>query len=573
MKRLGSLLGIQFAVLTLLGFMPLLAYLLVTLPDSRREALDHQAEAVQLTLTAIKRDAATILDMARGTLQMLTLYPAVQSGDWQGCRRIVETVKAQFPRYAFVGVVAADGSVTCPSSPVPPGTTVRDRLWFRQAMATRAFGVGEYAVGRGSGRPSLHLAAPVLRDGAVVGAANVALDAEWLAHRLAEFRAGPHTVAYALDAAGTVLASQPPRPERVGSPISDAAAVAAMAERGAGVLHTTALDGVPRKVDFLTVPEGASAGRMVLAIGTDEAAVVAAAQAGFSDGVTVWTVAALGSIGLLWLGLGWQVIRPVRSLADAVRQFRDGKPLTPMRRPLLRNEIDLLADALGEAVVALQEKERQSLALARRDVLLREVVHRVKNHLASLAAMLQIETLRFVGSPAEAPMQAMQRRVAALGDLYGMLADSSDVETVALVPYVERIVASLESFGTQQGDGVAFRKNIRGRAAVSVEQAVSVGILVNEVVTNALKHAFPDGKGEIAIDLDASDEAAIRLRIGDDGKGSQPNGGRAGSLGLTIINAMIRQLNAAADVRHDGGTSYSLTFAADGRAEDQWAAA
>jgi two-component sensor histidine kinase len=105
---------------------------------------------------------------------------------------------------------------------------------------------------------------------------------------------------------------------------------------------------------------------------------------------------------------------------------------------------------------------------------------------------------------------------------------------------------------------------------LDLDRAVSIGLIINELVSNALKHAFPDGRaGCVRVELKLLDERRCALAVMDDGVGLPPdlNADHADSLGLQLVHDLTQQLQASIAVRRDDGTIFTLTFQADGRAE------
>jgi C4-dicarboxylate-specific signal transduction histidine kinase len=206
-RALGSRLFRQIASLCLIAMLPIVAALAYQAYDRRAHAIQRGGDAVFHATEALIADVRSILHSAEETLTFVVNSPAVQRRDWAACQELVTQVHRASERMAFVGVVDAAGTLVCPSIPSPEGATVADRLWFRNVSKSLAFSVGEYAIGRSSGRPSLHLSYPVVRDGEFAGAANMALDIEWLAERLAHNKASASpAVVYILDHNGRVIA-------------------------------------------------------------------------------------------------------------------------------------------------------------------------------------------------------------------------------------------------------------------------------------------------------------------------------------------------------------------------------
>ena len=115
-------------------------------------------------------------------------------------------------------------------------------------------------------------------------------------------------------------------------------------------------------------------------------------------------------------------------------------------------------------------------------------------------------------------------------------------------------------------DGIALQVVANGDVSLCPERAMAIGLYLNEVVTNSLKHAFPAGIGRIDVDLDASGPE-VELRISDDGVGLGADA-ESGGLGMTIIRSMANQVKGRLVIEHDGGTMFLLSFPAEGRSRN-----
>ena len=197
--------------------------------------------------------------------------------------------------------------------------------------------------------------------------------------------------------------------------------------------------------------------------------------------------------------------------------------------------------------------EERTSALAQRDLLLREVYHRVKNNLQIVDSLLIMQSRR-VGDPqAKEALNSLRGRVYALGLVHQQLMGSKDLETFDIAPFLEELSRHLlEGVG---GTGVS----LAVRAAplkVDLDFAIPLGLLVTELVTNSIKHAFDGQGGAIEVVLEEVENGQMELRVADDGKGYAPSvkGGPAPSLGASIIDGLVRQLKGALTISVNGGT-------------------
>ena len=200
--------------------------------------------------------------------------------------------------------------------------------------------------------------------------------------------------------------------------------------------------------------------------------------------------------------------------------------------------------------------------LTEKEWLLKEVHHRVKNNLHTVICLLESQAA-YLENDARQAIQNSQHRIYAMSLIHQKLYQADDIQTVDMSVYLPDIVSYLgESFGTihQIRFELAIEPIILG-----VSYAVPLSLIINEVVTNAIKHAFPNQKkGVITIKMKENDEL-IELVIADNGIGIQNEQirGQAGSLGLKLLHGLSEDINAAIDIENNNGTTITIKFKID----------
>lgn len=223
--------------------------------------------------------------------------------------------------------------------------------------------------------------------------------------------------------------------------------------------------------------------------------------------------------------------------------------LTLVTSESLRHEARLLHSMESKA-------EELAKALAEKDVLFQEVHHRVKNNLQVISSLLTMQSLHVGDDTARATLKDALDRIQSMGLVHQTLYERNLASNVDLGVYFGRLAEALVgSYGQGQGS-VSVQVEVEG--SLDLDRAVPLGMLANEALSNALKHAFPDGRsGSVSISL-TRDESLWHFTIRDDGVGlpSKPSKG----IGLSLIKALTRQLNGRSTVTRDGGTAVIVTF-------------
>ncbi|MFW5777382.1 MAG: sensor histidine kinase [Spirochaetota bacterium] len=214
-------------------------------------------------------------------------------------------------------------------------------------------------------------------------------------------------------------------------------------------------------------------------------------------------------------------------------------------------------------VTAMRATERELRTAVRdREVLLREIHHRVKNNMQIVSSLLSLQALRTVDEPAAEILQDGQQRIRAMAHIHELLYRHEHAGSVDVAEYVTVLTDSLRSTYSRQTERVAMRLAV-SPVQLPMDTAIPTGLILNELVTNAYKHAFPDGRpGEIEVGFDTVDDA-FRFWVGDNGVGiATREGSRAGnSLGMQIVAMLADQLGATLTVSSEAGTRVTVEFA------------
>lgn len=175
-------------------------------------------------------------------------------------------------------------------------------------------------------------------------------------------------------------------------------------------------------------------------------------------------------------------------------------------------------------------------------VLLAEVNHRVANSLALVSSLVRMQAASVADPATQAALSETQARIAAIANLHRSLYTSEDVRVVDLSAYLGAVVAELEQSVSAAGHTPSIRLTA-SPVTVATDRAVAIGMIATELVTNAIKYAYPDGGGEIRVQLALEDGGDLVLAVADDGVGWSGEGPSTGTgLGGRIVRAMAKSL-------------------------------
>jgi PAS domain S-box-containing protein len=220
----------------------------------------------------------------------------------------------------------------------------------------------------------------------------------------------------------------------------------------------------------------------------------------------------------------------------------------------------------GFAKVMRDETERRNAheqltaSLGEKEVLLREIHHRVKNNLQVITSLLTLQSNNLEDEALRGIFEEACNRVRSIGEIHELLYRSPDLARIDFNAYLHRLAQHLLSF--YGVDPARVQVRVAANVNLALSEAISCGLIVNELLTNSLKHGFPEARpGQIQVSLNCGGEQCI-LEVTDDGIGL-PEDFRleeATSLGLKLVTVLARQLRGHVRLQGNGGTRAVVVF-------------
>jgi len=249
------------------------------------------------------------------------------------------------------------------------------------------------------------------------------------------------------------------------------------------------------------------------------------------------------------------------SASEQVRLQESQKALLNVLEDLEAKKARLMA--IQEELVRSEHAARASLR--EKEVMLKEIHHRVKNNLQVISSLLSLQA-RYVSDPvARGIFAESQSRVQSIALVHEQLYQSADLSHVDFRRYVQSLVENLFHTFNASERGITCEVDVGG-VQLPIDLAIPSGLLVNELVTNSLKHGFPGGRtGSVRVLLRPDAPGMLHMTVADDGVGIPPDLDLrgTGSLGLDLIFTFSEQLDATVDVTREGGTVFDLRFPGD----------
>jgi PAS domain S-box-containing protein len=228
------------------------------------------------------------------------------------------------------------------------------------------------------------------------------------------------------------------------------------------------------------------------------------------------------------------------------------------------NDRTMYTVILRDATWRVIADEQMKASLREKEALLKEIHHRVKNNLQVVSSLLGLQSRVVTDDKTRKMFQESQNRIHSMALLHESLYQSNNLSRIDFPEYIRQLASHLfHSYGVQP-DRVHLRTDL-DRLYLNLDAAVPCGLIINELVSNSLKYAFPDGReGEVRIELHEHPDRLARLVVADNGigLGRDIDWETARSLGLRLVRTLAEQLGAKIEVKSDGGTEVQLTFAA-----------
>ena len=209
-----------------------------------------------------------------------------------------------------------------------------------------------------------------------------------------------------------------------------------------------------------------------------------------------------------------------------------------------------------------EQVEERTRAEKEKEVLLREIHHRVKNNMQVISSLLKLQSGSIEDKRAVDMLKESQDRIRSMALVHEKLYESKDLTNIDFDEYIKYLVQILFRSYEINREKIRLKLNIE-KIELNIEKAIPCGLIVNELLLNCLKHAFTDGgEGEIEVSLLFINGNEVELAVSDNGVGipEEMDLKNSGSLGLKLVNILTDQINAKLDLDRSKGTKFQIRF-------------
>ena len=559
-RRLILLFAIVLVVPSFFGIMAAIA----RYEDQVRAA--HEAIARYATLASnyesnlLWQSEQITANLARDPAIMTVINGDRSAAAQANCDHIFQQAVTPYPSYGTAVLFDLDGNGLCRWDEKRDIANVSDRDWFKAMVGNKTSMVSGLLISKALNEPIIVYSAPILgADGALRGVAALGIRLNWLSAVGQEPGLPANSEIYLFDRDGKVLVNEsaPGAQSTSAAPIEQQ--VKLLLTGTAREFEAVGKDGAHRVYAVNSI--GGNSLYIVLGLPWND--LIRPLQRDLGMQIAVLVLVSVAGMLAALAGTRLLVTRWTEKLAQAARSMTLGDLAAETELRGAPIEMRQLGDDLRAMAAQIERREADLRdSLDQKQLMLREIHHRVKNNLQIVTSLLNLYSRQPRGDEFKQAFADLQMRINALALVHRHLYESEDMKEIDFAPFMTNLCSLL-----QDGSGVAARR-VRMKEQfpdlrMSGDRAVPLALLTTEILTNSFKHGFPNlrsGTIEVKMTVDEFDEAV--LSISDDGVGPSANAEQdsMASMGSSLISAFAKQLGGEVSTAGPPGSVTKIRF-------------
>ena len=269
---------------------------------------------------------------------------------------------------------------------------------------------------------------------------------------------------------------------------------------------------------------------------------------------------------ILFILVNYFIARPISNLATIIQGKSDYSTVIFSRKRVFKNpdEIDFLVTAFNrtfekirQEIYERKENEKKLInTVKEKNALISEVHHRVKNNLQIILSLLNLQ--KNESDSIEDALNATINRIRAMSEVHEQLYNSDDFSQISMHSYLDSLVRNMSEFSVDTSIIMAQCDN---DFVVPLDTAIPLGLIINELISNSLKYAFPGGNGSIDVAILEKQGEYSRIRVRDNGIGinSMDDLRKSSSLGFHIVESLVGQIDGEIDIVAENGLAVTVS--------------
>ena len=541
--------GLAFRVLLFLS-LALLPIGLIAVVQTR-EIADQSLENAELSLLAITEQASTLengtIREAFGAAAALASVVNLIKSDDVSCSAFMREYQELSELYTVVSFITPEGNMDCVSTGVSGNVSDRDVFQKMTQFKTRMANVTDNPAQ--SSEPVMIVTNPLKVDDELIGFINLSVPLKSFDDAPEPEQSARPISMLTFNAQGDILTSKGAL-DTILKELPSFAALKWYAGKSGRVFHETNQEGEERVYAVLPIVSGVGYAMSVWPKNSPLLKAGAMTRLSFVLPIAMW----LASLIVAFWALNRLAIKHIRKLGRQMHHFALNRtlPRTTLGGVVPTEIVNMEHAFVGMAESILRDEAALEDNLRQKNILLKEVHHRVKNNLQLISSIMNMQIRQATTPDSKRVLQRLQDRILSLATVHKSLYQNDNLSRVDGGALMHEIVNQLLSVGLPSGSAVKVMQNYEA-VQLDPDDAAPLTLLVSEAITNALKYVAADatGAGQIEVSLSHTQpEMALLLVKNTVGKGEVEDGT---GLGSRLINAFSRQLNGQVEITEDDG--------------------
>ncbi|MBQ0716261.1 MAG: sensor histidine kinase [Sulfitobacter litoralis] len=541
--------GLAFRVLLFLS-LALLPIGLIAVVQTR-EIADQSLENAELSLLAITEQASTLengtIREAFGAAAALASVVNLIKSDDVSCSAFMREYQELSELYTVVSFITPEGNMDCVSTGVSGNVSDRDVFQKMTQFKTRMANVTDNPAQ--SSEPVMIVTNPLKVDDELIGFINLSVPLKSFDDAPEPEQSARPISMLTFNAQGDILTSKGALDTTL-KELPSFAALKWYAGKSGRVFHETNQEGEERVYAVLPIVSGVGYAMSVWPKNSPLLKAGAMTRLSFVLPIAMW----LASLIVAFWALNRLAIKHIRKLGRQMHHFALNRtlPRTTLGGVVPTEIVNMEHAFVGMAESILRDEAALEDNLRQKNILLKEVHHRVKNNLQLISSIMNMQIRQATTPDSKRVLQRLQDRILSLATVHKSLYQNDNLSRVDGGALMHEIVNQLLSVGLPSGSAVKVMQNYEA-VQLDPDDAAPLTLLVSEAITNALKYVAADatGAGQIEVSLSHTQpEMALLLVKNTVGKGEVEDGT---GLGSRLINAFSRQLNGQVEITEDDG--------------------
>ncbi|MBN1518570.1 MAG: hypothetical protein JW923_00610 [Spirochaetales bacterium] len=555
----------------LLSMAPALVIIVLTGVERSRDVADQARAEIVRQVETLAELQSRATDATQQLLSTLASFPAFRTADTAHMDEVLKAVHTEYPEYLNFTATDTRGIVVA-SSLLTPGEDLSDRLHIKRAVDTGRFASGQFTIGRVLSEPAMPFAMPLFKsDGTLWGVQTAVYKLKSYSALFETIRLEPNAFLGLTDYHGIRLYHYPPKDSNpVGEPIKASVWEILKNSGGSGTFIEEGSDGIKRFFAFraLTLP-GDEFPYMYIVYASALDNILARSRTQLTRNIVIMVVVAAFALFLSSVLTDRMFGRRLTKILDTTARIGSGQLDARVDLPDDHSDLGRIAAALDNMAELVRARElersenakRLAASLEEKEILLKEIHHRVKNNFQLVVSLL---TLRSSGMPdGDALFSDSIDRIRVMATIHELLYEAGDLSHVDLSDYTRTIVQWLVSSYTTNGREPSLNLDLEP-VRVDIDVAIPCGLIINEVLTNSVKYAFPDNDRDpvLGVAIRPTDDRGLCMVLSDNGPGlpESIDPATSDSLGMQLIVSLSSQVGASWAISREGGTTWTFTL-------------